>query len=83
MSAKVIAAAKFRNNFADTLNSVKKDNFIIITRRGKSERVLVDIDKFEDLLAASAPEYLAEIQKSRKEAQKGELYSIDEVFGSL
>lgn len=83
MSAKTIAAAKFRENFASTLNSVGDNDVVIITRRGKKERVLVDIDKFEDLLAASDPEYIKSIAKAREEAKKGEVFTLEEVFGNL
>lgn len=83
MSTKTIAAAKFRNNFANTLDAVSDDDVLIITRRGKKERVLVDLDKFEDLLAASNPEYLNEIAEARKQVANGEVFSLDEVFGNL
>lgn len=83
MGVKSIAAAKFRNNFSSTLDAVDDNNVLIITRRGKKERVLVDIDKFEDLLTASNPEYLKTISKARKEAKNGEVFSIDEAFGNL
>ncbi len=83
MSTKTIAAAKFRNNFADTLDSVTEDDALIITRRGKKERVLVDVDMFEDLLAASNPEYLKSIKQARTEASAGNVFSMDEVFGGL
>ena len=80
MGTKTIAAAKFRNNFSGTLEAVGDDDVLIITRRGKKERVLVDIDKFEDLLAASNPEYL----KSIKEAREGkEVFSHKEVFEDI
>lgn len=83
MSTKTIAAAKFRNNFASTLDAINDDDVLIITRRGKKERVLVDLDKFEDLLAASNPNYLKEIEEARKQAENGEVFSMDEVFGNL
>jgi len=83
MSTKTIAAAKFRNNFASTLNAVNDNDILIITRRGKKERVLVDLDKFEDLLAASNPEYLKSIAEARKQAKAGEVFTMDEAFGNL
>lgn len=83
MSTKTIAAAKFRNNFASTLDSINDDDVVIVTRRGKKERVILDIDRFEDLLAANNPEYLKSIEKARKEAQNGEVFSMEEVFGNI
>ncbi len=83
MSTKTIAAAKFRENFAGTLNAVGDDDVVIITRRGKKERVLVDVDKFEDLLAASDPEYIKSIVKAREEAKSGNVFTFEEVFGNL
>lgn len=83
MSTKTIAAAKFRSNFASTLDAIKDNDILIVTRRGKKDRVVLDIDKFEDLLAANNPEYLKKISQARKEAKKGEVFSIDEVFGNL
>lgn len=83
MSTKTIAAAKFRNSFASTLDAISDDDVLIITRRGKKERVLVDLDKFEDLLAASDPKYLKEIAEARRQAANGEVFTMDEVFGNL
>lgn len=83
MSTKTIAAARFRNNFASTLDAIKDDDILIVTRRGKKERVILDIDKFEDLLAANNPAYLKIIAKARNEAKNGEVFSVEEVFGNL
>lgn len=83
MGTKTIAAAKFRENFAATLNAIGDDDVVIITRRGKKERVVVDIDMFEDLLAASDPEYIKSIAKAREEAKNGDVFTFEEVFGNL
>lgn len=83
MRTKTIAAAKLRNNFAKTLDSLEGEDVLIITHRGKKDRVLVDLDLFEDLLAASNPKYLEEIAEARKQAANGEVFSMDEVFGNL
>lgn len=80
MSTKTVSASDLRINLADTLDAANKDNIIIVTRRGKKERAIIDIDKLEDLLAANDPAYLATI----KEARESEEYlSHDEVFGSI
>jgi prevent-host-death family protein len=83
MSTKTIAAAKFRNNFSSTLDAIGDDDVLIVTRRGKKERVVIDIDKFEDLLAANNPKYLKEIEKSRQQFKDGEFFTMEEVFGNL
>ena len=54
-----------------------------MTRRGKKERAIVDLDKLEDLLAASDPKYLESIAEAREQIKKGEVYSFEEVFGNL
>lgn len=83
MTTKIIAASKLRGNLSDSLDAIEKDDVLIITRRGKSERAVIDIDMLEDLLAASDPEYLKDIQRSRQQIDGGEVYSLDEVFGNL
>ncbi len=80
MSAKTISTSDLRNNLADALDTINKDEILIITRRGKKERAIIDLDKLEDLLAASDPEYLRTIQEAR--ASK-DYFSHDEVFGDL
>lgn len=80
MSTRTVSASDLRTNLADTLDAVNKDNIVIVTRRGKKERAIIDIDKLEDLLAANDPAYLAAIKESR---ESEEYLSHDEVFGSI
>lgn len=80
MSTKTISASDLRSNLSDALEAVNKDEILIVTRRGKKERAIVDLDKLEDLLAASDPEYLQTIRDARKSQ---EYFSHDEVFGDL
>lgn len=80
MGTKTISASDLRTNLSDALDSVNNNDILIVTRRGKKERAIVDLDKLEDLLAASDPDYLASI----KDAREGtEYFSHEEVFGSL
>jgi PHD/YefM family antitoxin component YafN of YafNO toxin-antitoxin module len=80
MSTKTISASDLRSNLADSLDTITKDDVLIVTRRGKKERAIIDLDKLEDLLAANDPEYL----KSINEAREGkEYFSHEEVFGAL
>ena len=80
MTTKSISASKLRHNLADALDSVGNDEFLIITRRGKSEKAIIDLDKLEDLLAASDPKYLASIKEAR---ESKEWLTHEEVFGDI
>ena len=80
MSTKTVSASDLRSNLADALESVNKDEILIVTRRGKKERAIIDLDKLEDLLAASDPDYLAAIRDARNSK---EFLSHDEVFGDI
>ena len=79
MSTKTISASSLRTNLADALDAVD-DNILIVTRRGKKERAIIDLDKLEDLLAANNSAYLAEIKAARA---SDEYFSHEEVFGEL
>jgi prevent-host-death family protein len=80
MSTKTVSASDLRSNLADALEAIKKDDVLIVTRRGKKERAIIDLDRLEDLLAASDPEYLQRIREAR---ESKEYFSHDEVFGNL
>lgn len=80
MGTKTISASNLRNHLADTLEAVSADDIIIVTRRGKKERAIVDLDKLEDLLAASNPAYLKKIKEAR---ESQEYFSHEQVFGNL
>ncbi|HEX4662274.1 MAG TPA: type II toxin-antitoxin system Phd/YefM family antitoxin [Candidatus Saccharimonadales bacterium] len=80
MSTKTISASDLRSNLSDALEAVGSDDVLIVTRRGKKERAIVDLDKLEDLLAATDPAYLRTIKEAR---QSKEYFSHDEVFGNL
>ena len=80
MGTKTISASDLRSSLADSLDTITKDDVLIVTRRGKKERAIIDLDKLEDLLAANDPEYL----KTIKQAREGtEYFSHEEVFGEL
>lgn len=80
MGTKTISASALRSNLADALDAVSENEILIVTRRGKKERAIIDLDKLEDLLAASDPEYLKSIKEARE--SKG-YFSHEEVFGDL
>lgn len=80
MGIKTVTASDLRTNLADALDSVTADEILIVTRRGKKERAIIDLDKLEDLLAASDPGYLQIIADARLGQ---EYFSHEEVFGDL
>ncbi len=80
MGTKTISASHLRNGLSDALDAVSSHNILIITRRGKKERALVDIDMLEDLLAASHPAYLKKIREAR---ESREYLSHEDVFGAI
>jgi PHD/YefM family antitoxin component YafN of YafNO toxin-antitoxin module len=80
MGTKTLTASKLRDNMADALDAVSKNEILIVTRRGKKETAIIDLDKLEDLLAATDPSYLKTIQAARTSK---EYFSHEEVFGDL
>lgn len=80
MGTKTISASDLRTNLADSLDAIGTDDILIVTRRGKKERALIDLDKLEDLLAASNPAYLKIIKDAR---ESSDYFSHEEVFGNL
>jgi len=83
MGTKTISASKLRNNLADALDSVSDDEVLIVTRRGKKDHAIIDLDKLEDIMAVSDPEYVKSIAEAREQIKKGEVYTFEEVFGNL
>lgn len=80
MGTKTISASDLRNGLGDALDAVSKDDILIVTRRGKKERAIIDLDKLEDLLAASNPAYLRKIKEAR---DSREYLSHEDVFGAI
>lgn len=80
MGTATISASDLRSNLADTLDAVSVGNVVVVERRGKTPRVIIDIDEFEDLLAAADPAYLREIKAARR---SGTFLSHEDVFGNL
>lgn len=80
MSTSTVSASSLRSNLADALDAIHNDDVLIVTRRGKKERAIIDLDRLEDLLAASDPKYLKKIREARTSR---EYLSHDEVFGDL
>ena len=79
-----IPVTTLRNNLPSALNVVsKKQDYLIVTKRGNPTSVLVNLDFFEDLLALTSKSYLKSIKQAREDIKKGRVKSMDEVFGSL
>lgn len=77
---KTIDSTSLRNHLKDALASVKEGQTLIVKSRGKDSAVIIDIEKFEDYLAAQNPEYVKSINEARKSKTR---YTPQEVFGDL
>jgi prevent-host-death family protein len=80
MSTNTITTSDLRENMAEALDAVTGDMVLVVTRRGKPEKAIIDLDKLEDLLAASDPAYLESIREAR---ESKELFSHEDVFGDI
>jgi PHD/YefM family antitoxin component YafN of YafNO toxin-antitoxin module len=80
MGTKTVSASDLRTNLADALDAVTNEDILIVTRRGKKERAIIDLDRLEDLLATNDPEYLTTIRAAR---ESKEYFNHEEVFGDL
>ena len=58
-------------------------DYLVVTKKGNPVSALVNLDFFENLLAATSPKYLKSIKKSRNEHKRGEVYTHKQVFGKL
>lgn len=80
---KSIDSTDLRNNMSDALDAVADGQTLIVKKRGKDKIVMIDVDSYEDYLAAQNPEYIKEIETARAEAKRGEVFSIEDVFGNI
>ena len=80
MTTKTVSASDLRTNLADALDTVTNEDILIVTRRGKKERAIIDLDRLEDLLATNDPEYLKTIRSAR---ESKDYFSHEEVFGKI
>lgn len=82
--AKTVQASVLRNHLADALDEIEgKEKFLLVARSGELVSALVDIDFFEELLAARSHDYLKSIREARKQYRDGDTFSHGEVFGKL
>lgn len=80
MGTKTLTVSELRSNLADSLDAIENDEILIVTRRGKKEKAIIDLDSLEDLLAASNPDYLEVIREARKSK---DYFSHEDVFGKI
>lgn len=83
MTTKTIDATDLRNNLGDAIATVHKGQTLIVKKRGQLKVAMIDLDTYEDLLAASDPATLKQIQDARKQYQNGDTFTFDEVFAGL
>ncbi|HCC05844.1 TPA: hypothetical protein DEP94_00545 [Candidatus Nomurabacteria bacterium] len=81
---KTINSTKFRNNFKDTMDHVKKSKMpLFITERDIPTAVLIDIDEYEDSLCNKDKEFLASIKRARAQYSKGQVLDMNDVFADV
>ena len=56
---------------------------LIITERSLPTAVLIDLDEFEDLLSSKDADFKKSIMHAREQYKKGNVYSMDDVFGDI
>ncbi len=82
--AKIIQASVLRNHLADALTEVNEgEKFLLVARNKKLVSAIVNIDFFEDLLAAQAKGYVQSVRLARKQYREGNTFTHEELFGSL
>jgi PHD/YefM family antitoxin component YafN of YafNO toxin-antitoxin module len=80
----MIPATTLRHHLADALKAIEKsEDFFLITKKDKPVSVMVDIDFFEDLMAAASPGYLKSVQEARADCKAKRLLTHSQVFGKL
>ncbi|PIZ66629.1 hypothetical protein CO051_06155 [Candidatus Roizmanbacteria bacterium CG_4_9_14_0_2_um_filter_39_13] len=80
----VLTTTILRNNLADSIKEVQENkDYLLVSNKGKITSAVVNIDLFEDLVALSNKDYVKSIQKARKEYEKGEVFTHEDVFGEL
>ncbi len=82
--SKLLSTTTFRNHLADVIDEVnEKEDYILVTERGEPKAALVNIDFFEDLLAANSPAFVKSIKEARQDFKAGRIYSHEQIFGDI
>lgn len=80
----IVSTTTLRNNLAAVLTEVgKRRNYLLVSKKTKLVSAIVNLDFFEDLLALASPKYLKSIKEARGQYKRGEVFTLDEVFGEL
>lgn len=58
MGTKTIKASELRNHFGKVLSQLKKDDILIITRRGRGEKAVIDLELLKQLVDKNQQEQL-------------------------
>jgi len=81
---KIVKTTTLRDHLADILKEVStKKGYFIVTKKGRPVSALVNLDFFEDLLAATSPEYLENIKEACADYKAGRTFDHEEIFGEL
>ena len=74
---KVIKATDLRTDYAAIAQEIRGGKTVaVITKRGRPDLALVDLDYLEDLLESQDKEF----QKSLRQAAQEKIYSLEEIF---
>ncbi|KKU44391.1 MAG: hypothetical protein UX60_C0007G0015 [Berkelbacteria bacterium GW2011_GWA2_46_7] len=74
---KVVNATELRTNYADISKAVRGgQNVTIITKRGRPDLALIDLDYLEDLIESQDKKF----QESLRQAVQEKTYLLEEVF---
>ncbi len=73
----IVNATQLRQTYASVAKKIRGGKDIaVITKRGRPDLALVDLDHLEDLLEADDKQFQASLRKALRE----KTYSLDEVF---
>lgn len=79
-----INATTLRKNLSGTIKAVRTSKKpLFVSNRGKVVAGLLNIDLLEDLLELKDKKYVESIRKSREEFEKGNTFTMDDLFGEL
>lgn len=85
-SQKIISTRQFQSQFAKMLKNAEEQGiYYNVVRNGESVGVFLPTcfweSLMEDMEAMASPNYIASIAESRAQFERGEFYTMDEVFG--
>lgn len=80
-----ITATDARRNFFDLIKGATKKHKIFRVSHREGSAVLLSEEDYDSLIETlellSIPDFREKLRKSVKQAQKGETYTLEEVFG--